>query len=208
MKPKTTIISVGAFTVDEVSRLLPVVGTAAAADSSRAVINAINLHIYDPRHSVASSFAEKFVNDNRVTVYQEAVSDSNGVQRLSLKGTESSLLHIDGDDTQRIDVMTTSLIRAVNRVTSQHDTITNPQRIILVMNCEGEEIPIILNTPLDVFENFSDIKVEFHPDVYIQQGWNPGDKIKSCVERLSKIFRPIFQETSVKKQPVVVFVRK
>jgi hypothetical protein len=178
---KKVILSIGSLTVGEVQRM----------------DNGIFLfYCYDPCPSVYAKFCETFRDNKNVICFPDAVSFYNGKANLNLNGTESELVDYKSNLTTEVKVI--SLQNVVSMVLTEQSLDCE---LNLLLNCEGEEISIIMGTPIDLLKGFKRIKIEFHPHLYNESA------MFECVKKLSQHFGYSAHCTLVKKLPVYIFER-
>jgi len=147
MKKKgKVIISVGSFTIDDVRNLLE-------SDDS------CYIEAYEPREEVYQGYcnlAEEY--PNRFTPSNKAVSGEFGKALLNKRTTKSTICPVSTDIPNpyrnrliEVDVISmSSILERFNEIDELH------------INCEGSEIPIIMETDLELFRKCKYIKVQFH----------------------------------------------
>lgn len=176
------VISVGCFTIEEVKHL-------------RVLHNKIALDLWEPHPEVAKGFEIAFEDNSQIRIIQQAISDKEGFADLYLAGQSSSLTLIEG--VPLVKVRTRTLASALYLAESMYG-VASPK--ILFMNCEGEEIPIIQQTPMEELLKFKRIQIEFHPKLY------SDEVLQSCVNKLTKHFTLYKSYGSVSKHPRFNFI--
>jgi len=177
-------VSAGYFSIDEIKHI-----RAKYADSF--------VFYYDPRPEIFEEYKNAFKDDLQVCIIPEAISDQIGIDYLYLDGTKSSLIKIKNKE--KIEVKITSIEAILKELENQFGLC---QDLLLYLNCEGEEVPIILYTPIKILRQFKYIQIEFHPDLY------SFSNIVHVVEKLSSCFTCTKHLTSQTKHPIYKFVRK
>jgi hypothetical protein len=182
---KTIIISIGAYSAEEVENLK--------------TPNTI-FYCYDPRQEVTLEFEKKFKDDNSVKFFQKAVSVTNAKRYFKLEGTKSRLFQNKGlrKDSTIIEVDCITLQDIIIYTLEDNYDIN---KIELIMNCEGEEISIILSTPIQLLEIMKKIKIEFHPQYY------PIEQIDIVLNKLKPYFKWTNYLASKSKSPIYIFER-
>lgn len=161
----------------------------------------LTFYCYDPLPGVYKSFQKTFADAPNVNFFNKAISISRAVRYLKCERTRSRLVNKEGATATGtfLEVETISLQDAVTDILIREGF---KSQIELVVNCEGEEVPIILSTPIDLLKGFKRMKIEFHPQHY------PYSQIELVLKKLSKYFKWTFSLTSIAKQPVYLFERK
>lgn len=89
-------------------------------------------------------------NDYNITIFEKAVSSSDG--KIGLEGGSESTLAVSEEEG---DIECISLEKAIE--VSGFDEVD-----LLKLDCEGEEVPIILESPKKVLREFSWMFIEYH----------------------------------------------
>lgn len=178
---RNIIVSIGCFTIKEIQQL-------------RLKQNKSILFYFDPRPKIFEEFEKAFKNDFDVHIISEAVSCYTGIGYLFLADGASSMTEIK--DYSKIEVKVRSLINVEEEIEKKYGSDNQKS---LFMNCEGAEIPIILQTPLEILKKFKMIKIEFHPKLYAE------NLIQRCVDKLSSSFKYSISYGSVSKFPRYLF---
>lgn len=127
------VVQVGGYTGNLAKRIL---------DSHREIRN---MHVYEPDPKFCSSSQEllrKYVENGVVTVFNEAVYRSDGIDLMVSAGDWSTLkatsrnINSEGFELSEIQVVTASVQTVISRLDLVRD-------FTLVMNCEGSEYLII-----------------------------------------------------------------
>lgn len=125
----------------------------------------------------------------RIELHNEAVSDFDGVTQLrSYNGGEQGDTICTKWQPHVVDSEYFNGSREV-QVVSMTSVLRRFERVReLWLNCEGSEIPILMNTPVELLARCSYISVEFHRFSSFLSITN-GDVI-ACVQRLTAVFEP------------------
>lgn len=191
-----TVISIGHFKVKDVKEYL---------ESGYAVI------AYDPRKDVYRDYLkisnERFfpfdiavmAGDTKTEVILKVIRDN----RPSCVGTDrylsSSTYYKEGADGPRWILTDEYLVKAVS-IRSILEKFSEIEE--LYINCEGEEIPMIMDNPIDLFLRCKRVDVEFHCHV---PHLNMTEQIVlDCIEKWRKNFIP----TKKDYKPTYQFVRR
>lgn len=129
----------------------------------------------------------------KLECHNEAVSDKNGKAQLIYYkdgNIGNSICHtwregINEDDIydKIVTIPMISMADVLNRFSEVKE---------LWLNCEGSEIPILMNTPLELLKRCEYISCEFHRFSSFLKITN--GQIKTCIERLKEIFEPVLGE--------------
>lgn len=185
---KKIILSIGAYTAEEVERLA----------KNRNII----FYLYDPRPEVFFQFKSgRFDKNKNIHFHCQAISISNAIRFLSDEGTASRLINKEGKDanTKYIEVESITLREAVKNIFVEQ---SKPFDLELMMNCEGEEVLIVLSTEDWILTLFNKINIEFHPQHC------SNITIEATIYKLAKYFKYTKFSTSKTKSPVYTFERK
>ena len=178
MKYKGLCVSVGAFTADEALSLIN--------DSTL-------LYVFEPNPDARNLYIEKFAGYDNVNIRPEAISSKHMTSKFYLSGKASSLIPTKECDT--IDVEVIPLVEVIDEIITNN----SEAKKVLAMNCEGAEIDIIENTPMESLEVFDIISIEFHPHVSLQV------EIQQCIDKLSEKYSRSVTYGSVSKHPRYCF---
>lgn len=181
---KAIIVSIGCFTIEEIQKM-----ELAEKDCC--------FYYYDPNLEVFKKFHAAFKYDDAVHIYSEAVSWYDGQHYFYLNGQASSLTEIQ--NSEHILVHVTELKEILESLDSKYEG--DPVKF-LCMNCEGEEISIILNTSIKELLGFKRIQIEFHPRLYSESS------IDACITKLKPFFDVIKKYGTESNHPRFQFIRK
>jgi len=176
---KNIVISIGAFSAQQVMDTLQVGKTVIA---------------YDPRPVMCKAYAE--IQHPNFSWFSLAVSGKSGRTTFFEHGGSSTIVSMTNcpfqiDDRYEVDVI------SMASVLKLFDDIEK-----LVMNCEGAEISIIMDTPLDLLSRCKRIEVEFHRFCsYLNV---TEDDIQHCIGKLKPKFSNHIADSSI---PYISFVR-
>lgn len=180
---KTIILSIGFLTIGEVECLC----------RNKNIV----FYCYDPCPSVYVGFSEMFGGMENVHYFPDAVSFYRGKANLNLNGTASELVDYTSNLTTEVNVVSIQDVIYMIETEQGEDC-----EFGLLINCEGEEVPLIMMEPVETFTMFKDIKIEFHPHLY------NDNAIYECVKKLSQRFDYSRHFTSKKNLPVYIFQRR
>lgn len=176
-------ISVGALTAKEAKVLM-----------DAAKYNVL-LYVFDPNPDVQEAYSKTFKDYANVIISSKAIGSQIGMHDFYLCGQSSSLKSDRECDKIQVEVIPLTYVI---------DTFVNQScanKKILLMNCEGSEIDIINNTPLEALETFDIINVEFHHHV------SSESDIQSCINKLTIKFNESTTYGTVSKNPRYRFER-
>lgn len=134
------------------------------------------VYAYDPRKSVFQEYLLAQKQYKSIYPYDLAVSDYNGEANLSR-------YHRSAATISRLGKIPSYKVRVVSMasVLKQFKCID-----FLWINCEGAEIPIILNTELSLFEKCDRIDVSFH--CFVPCLKITDKQVQQCLDKLSPSF--------------------
>ncbi len=165
----------------EGKRIYLSIGAVQVPDVKKYIKRAYTVVAYEPE-KIAFTRYQNFVHPN-FFCFNKAVSDFDGKTILYFSGGGSTIFDkIDPgdypDEKYEVDVVSlSSILKSVLNVK------------ILHINCEGSEIPIIMGTPLDLFERCSSIWIEFHGIAHYPKLGITDEMIDECVEKLKASFK-------------------
>lgn len=176
-------------------KILLSIGSVTAEEAIEYIEQGFIVHAYDPRKSVVEDYLAIQKVDVNMHSYELAVSDFNGWADLSYSYNGAATINFPDEvkpNSYRVQVV--SMVSILKRF--EHIDF-------LLINCEGAEIPIILNTDLLLFEKCNRIDVSFHRFV-------PYLKITTCqVQQCLDKLCASFSCTLVKpKHPFFSFINK
>lgn len=199
---KKVVISIGSFRAKDVEEYLS---------------KGFEVVAYEPRKDIYEKYLK--INRENFFPYNFAVVADESVKSIILKiikgrklkeGFEESDWYVGSstycgeeanfeDSWQFEGIVDKYPVKAV----SIHSVLAEYKKIEeLHFNCEGEEIPIILKTPIELFLKCKTIVVDFHwahPHLNI-----PKEEGLKCLDKLSEYF----EATIVKSNPIYKFERK
>ena len=150
---------------------------------------------YEPRKEIYEAYTK--INDSNFTCFPHAVSGKAGTTIFHEHGGSSticdmSLPHYQIDDEYEVEVV------AMGDILSKYNGVRT-----LYLNCEGSEIPILMDTPIELLMRCKHINVEFHqncPYLNISK-----EDVMACVKKLEEKFQANLVS---KENPYYTFVRR
>ena len=179
MNMKNVIISIGAFSAQQVIDTL---------QAGRSVV------AYDPRRAMCEAYSE--IRDPNFKWFPFAVSGEAGRAAFYEHGGSSTVLPMTDcpfkiDDTYDVEVV------SMRSVLSEYPEVQH-----LTMNCEGSEVSIILDTPIELLARCRGVGVEFHR--FCEYLSVTNEDVRRCIDKLSGRFRHRVTDPG---PPYVVFDR-
>ena len=176
---ESIVISIGSFSAEQALMEL---------GSSRTVV------AYDPRRAMCEAYSK--INDPKFRWFPQAVSGKAGKLTFYEHGGSSTVLPMTNcpfeiDDVYEVDVV------AMADVLLPYADVER-----LSLNCEGSEISIIMDTPIELLARCRSIGVEFHHFCdYLNIS---NEEVQQCVDKLknrfvSRVIDPV--------QPYITFRR-
>jgi len=140
--------------------------------------NGYTVVAYEPEKEAFARY--RTVEHKNFFPINKAVSDFNGKVTLQADGGNSSILDTPDKtwikETYEVEVVSLeSVLRKIKKVQVLH------------LNCEGAEIPILMNTSLDLLERCKRIYVEFH--TFRKNLCIADEEVQTCVKRLGQRFK-------------------
>jgi FkbM family methyltransferase len=159
--PLIKVLSIGWFTKNDIIKLLR-------------FRNNIHIVAYDPCQEVLQEY--KSIESSRLKVEGEAVEAGRGIRKLFIDSSNRGATSTKrGPLENTVDVSTLTL----SDVIAKHGEFD-----YVYINCEGSEIPIILNTPLEVLLQCAVLFVQFHKFL----GLVSESEIEQCINKLKTHF--------------------
>ena len=163
MSSNTTVISVGSMSPQQVRATL---------NSGRIVV------AYEPRKEIYEAYTK--IKHSRFTCFPCAVSGKAGTTILHEHGGASSICdmslpHYHIDDEYEVEVV------AMSDILLKYNGVRT-----LNLNCEGSEMSILMDTPIELLMRCKHIDVEFHqncPYLNISK-----EDVMACVKKLEEKF--------------------
>lgn len=140
--------------MDKEKKILLSIGSVTAKEAIGYIEQGFIVYAYDPRKEVFQDYLSVQELYKDIYPFELAVSDFNGRAELSYSYNGAATINLPG----KIKPNSYSV-----QVVSMESVLKQFERIdFLLINCEGAEIPIILNTDLSLFEKCDRIDVSFH----------------------------------------------
>jgi len=178
------------------SKILLSIGSVTSKEAIDYIKQGFIVYAYDPRKSAFEDYLKvQRIYSSSMYPYALAVSDFNGESDLSQPYDGSATITIfEKVKPGSYKVQTVSMASILKQF--KHIDL-------LLINCEGSEIPIILNTDLYLFEKCYQIDVSFHHFVsYLKITMH---QIKQCLDKM----HTSFNYTLIKpKHPFYSFINK
>lgn len=195
-----TIISIGHFKVEDIKKYLS---------------KGFMVVAYEPRKDVYKKYLE--IDEHYFVPQPFAVVANSTVDKIGLKiirdrlvsddmGTERDLASSTYQKEQFEDTRYFLADEYFVKTVSIHSVLEEFDNIEeLFINCEGEEVPIIMENPVDLFLRCKKIYVEFHCHVpYLNM---TEQMVLKCVKKWKNNFEPLLTE-SLKYKPWYQFNRR
>jgi len=180
---------------NEKSKILLSIGSVTKQEAIDYIKQGFIVHAYDPRIDVFQDYLFVQKQYGNIYPYKLAVSDFNGEADLSYHHNGAATISLPGKIHPRSYVVPVVSMASILEQFKHVD--------FLLINCEGTEIPIVLNTDLSLFKKCSRIDVSFHHFVpYLKI---TKEQIQQCLDKMGKSFH----YTLVKpKHPFYSFINK
>ena len=171
------------------------IGSFSAAQVVKELRNNKTVIAYDPRKAMCKDYAE--INHPNFKWFAQAVSGKPGKLTFYEHEGSSTVLPMTDcpfaiDDTYEVDVVAMSDV-----------LLTYPEIERMTINCEGSEISIIMDTPIELLARCKDIGVEFHR--FCKYLNISVEDVKKCVKKLEERFTSRVIDPT---QPYMTFRRR
>lgn len=150
---------------------------------------------YEPRRDVCEEYAK--IQSTDFEWSQSAVSGKNGTMVLHQHEGASTILSL-GDCPFQIDDEYEVSVVAMSDVLSPHPEIHR-----MSLNCEGSEISILTETPIELLARCKNIDVEFHQ--FCAYLHITDEDVQKCISKLRYDF---IHKITDPTQPFITFKRR